>query len=38
LDSLTSGTTVEVLPEPVTSLLCLGGLIAIGIFRRRLMT
>jgi len=24
-------------PEPVTSLLCLGGLIAIGIFRRRFM-
>jgi hypothetical protein len=28
--------TVYALPEPVTSLLCLGGLIAIGIFRRRL--
>jgi len=38
LDSLTSGNIVEVLPEPVTSLLCLGGLIAIGIFRRRLVT
>jgi hypothetical protein len=38
LDALTSGTDAYVLPEPVTSLLCLGGLIAIGIFRRRLMT
>jgi len=26
---------VSAVPEPVTSLLCLGGLIAIGIFRRR---
>jgi hypothetical protein len=31
------GDDVETLPEPVTSLLCLGGLIAIGIFRRRFM-
>jgi hypothetical protein len=38
LGSLTSGNTVYVVPEPVTSLLCLGGLIAIGIFRRRLIT
>jgi hypothetical protein len=29
--------TVGIAPEPVTSLLCLGGLIAIGIFRRRFM-
>jgi hypothetical protein len=28
--------TVYALPEPVTSLLCLGGLTAIGVFRRRL--
>jgi hypothetical protein len=28
-------TVVDEAPEPVTSLLCLGGLIAIGIFRRR---
>ena len=31
------GDTVYALPEPVTSLLCLGGLIAIGVFRRRFM-
>jgi hypothetical protein len=31
------GDIIEVVPEPVTSLLCLGGLIAIGVFRRRLM-
>src|SRR5579863_2256579 len=31
------GDSVGTLPEPVTSLLCLGGLIAIGAFRRRLM-
>ena len=29
--------TVGAVPEPVTSLLCLGGLIAIGVFRRRFM-
>jgi hypothetical protein len=29
--------TVAAAPEPVTSLLCLGGLIAIGVFRRRFM-
>jgi hypothetical protein len=28
---------VDAVPEPVTSLLCLGGLTAIGIFRRRFM-
>jgi hypothetical protein len=30
-------TVTTAAPEPVTSLLCLGGLIAIGIFRRRLI-
>jgi hypothetical protein len=29
------GDSVSLTPEPVTSLLCLGGLAAIGIFRRR---
>jgi hypothetical protein len=29
--------TVGTVPEPVTSLLCLGGLIALGVFRRRFM-
>jgi hypothetical protein len=29
------GDSVAELPEPVTSLLCLGGLTAIGVFRRR---
>jgi hypothetical protein len=29
------GDSVAELPEPVTSLLCLGGLAAIGVFRRR---
>jgi hypothetical protein len=32
---VTAGDTVFAAPEPVTSLLCLGGLTAIGIFRRR---
>jgi hypothetical protein len=31
------GDTIDTAPEPVTSLLCLGGLIAIGVFRRRFM-
>lgn len=35
LTSLTSSNNVYVVPEPVTSLLCLGGLMAIGVFRRR---